>query len=107
MATIVFLVLLVEAVVHLLTETSTMAEHTSFTLFVVTAKPSRTFLTLLKIALLWWILATLLRPTCGIWESEISGGFMGVLLVVDEVPALCKVRAEILDNRTAQAECYV
>lgn len=107
MTTIVFLVLLVEAVVHLLTETTTMAEHTSFTFFAVTAKSSRTFFTLLELALLWWVLATLLRSTCGIWESEVSGGFVGVLLIINEVPALCEVRAEILDDWTAQAKRYV
>lgn len=105
---IVLLIFLIDAVVHLLAESAGMTEHASFALFTVTPKPSRTFFSVeLTLLLRRGVLAALLRTARSIWEPLISGCFEGILLIVDEVPTLCEVSAEILNDRTTKVECYV
>lgn len=91
--TVVFLVFLVHAVVHLLTESTAMAEAT-FALLTVAAETSRCAFAIFKFALLRrWVFTALLSTACSVWEPLISGRLVGVLLVIDEVPPLRKMCA--------------
>lgn len=104
---VVFLVLLVDTVVHFLTEPTAATKQTSFTFLAIAPDTSRTS-SLFELALLWrWVLTTHLSTACGIWKSLVSGCFVGVLLVVNKVPSLCKVCAEVLNNGTTQVERYI
>jgi hypothetical protein len=46
----------------------------------------------------------LLRTACGVGQSVVSGGFLAVFLVVDKVPPLRKMSAQVLDHRSGQGE---
>lgn len=108
MTAVMFLIFLVDTAVHLLAEPTTMAEQTSLAFLSVAAESSRPLFSLFKLTLLRRrVFATLLSTTCGVWEPLVSGCFMGVLLIVDEVPALREMCTEILNDGTAQVKCYV
>lgn len=61
----VFLIFLVDTVVHLLTEAAATAEQTPLTLLTISAKPSRTLLSLIKLALLRVLVDAALLSTAG------------------------------------------
>lgn len=107
------MVSLIDLVVKLLAQTAafTVAEQPSLTIFVavIVAKPTLAFL-VLKPTLLdwgWWIDTTLLGTAACVWYSGIPGGLLTVFLIIYEVPALRKMCAEILNNRTSEAQGYV
>jgi hypothetical protein len=98
--TIVLLVLLIETVVHLPAESTFVTTETSLALLAVATKSSGAFRSFLKLALLRrWVLTTLLRTARHIWKPQVTGRFERVLLIVDEVPALCEVLLKILNHR--------
>lgn len=87
LTSVMFLVLVIEAVVHLLTETAAVAEQTSLALLIITAESSRAFFSF-ELALLRRVLTALLSTAFRIWEPLVSGRLVGVLLIIDEIPAL-------------------
>ena len=99
--TVVLLVLFVETVVHLPSESTFVATETSFALLAVATESAGAFLSFLKPALLrrrvFTALLSIARP---VWKPQVSGRFERVLLIIDEVPALCEVLLKILNHRT-------
>jgi hypothetical protein len=96
---VVLLIFLVDAVVHFVTESATATEQTSLTFLIAAAESTRSFFPF-EFALLsrWWVLATLLSTACRVRKPLVSGCFVRVLLVIDEVPTLREMCAEILDD---------
>lgn len=94
----VTLTVLIKLAVHLLTQT-TVAENSSITLFIAT-ETTLSFVSF-ETSLLSW---RLLGATTNIGQSSVSSGFLAVLFVVDEIPALRKMSTQILNNWTGDTQ---
>jgi hypothetical protein len=110
---VVLLSVLIELADDLLTEVPTtaasMTKQSSFTLFFATKSTLALFF-VLETPLLhgrWRVDAALLGSAAGFRQSRVSRSLLAVLLVVDEVPALREVGAEILYYWTRETQCYV
>jgi hypothetical protein len=100
---VVLLSVLIELADDLLTEVPTtaasMTKQSSFTLFFVLETP--------LLHGRWRVDAALLGSAAGFRQSRVSRSLLAVLLIVDEVPALREVGAEILYYWTRETQCYV